>query len=723
MPVSRSHVYRFALAFVCLCTVAVCARAQSFTLEQVLSSPFPTELIASKQGDKLAWVFDAQGRRNIWIADAPAFAGRQLTRYTEDDGQEITELVFSSDGRYVAYTRGGEKNPAGDVPNPTSDPAGAKQEVWVADTRTGATLRAGEGSTPLFTTTNDAVLYTRAGHLWSVPVAGGKERKLFEMRGSVENAEWSPDGTRLAFSSSRGDHAFISIYEPRANRIRLIQASVDRDIAPRWSADGRRLAFIRLFNVTDTQNADRERIQPWAIYVADATTGEGREIWKSGTTWMDSFSGFGDGLEWTAGDRIVFNSERDGWSHLYSIPATGGDALLLTPGDYEVENVAFTPDKSAVIFSSNKGDVDRRHLFRVSTSGGEIRQLTSGAGIEMYPVVVASGRQIAYLRSTARDPFLPFVASSDGSNARQLAPQALPRDFPSAQLVEPQQVIFKAADGMEIHGQLFRPQNVSGKVPALIFTHGGPIRQMLLGFHYLYYYHNSYAMNQYLASRGYEVLSVNYRSGIGYGRAFREAQHRGARGASEYQDVVAGAKYLRSRAEVDEKRIGLWGGSYGGYLTALGLARNSDIFAAGVDFHGVHDWSSPVAGLRVALDQPERTRLARESSPIASVDKWRSPVLLIHGDDDRNVAFAQTVMLVRRLRDQNVEFEELIFPDEIHDFLRHDHWLQAYHATADFFRPTLKEMTPQRRQRLAVGGQASPRKGRYICSPRREPWG
>jgi dipeptidyl aminopeptidase/acylaminoacyl peptidase len=308
----------------------------------------------------------------------------------------------------------------------------------------------------------------------------------------------------------------------------------------------------------------------------------------------------------------------------------------------------------------------------------------------MYPVALASGRQIAYLHSTARDPFLPFVASSDGSNARQLAPQALPRDFPSAQLVEPQQVIFKAADGMEIHGQLFRPQNVNGKVPALIFTHGGPIRQMLLGFHYLYYYHNSYAMNQYLASRGYEVLSVNYRSGIGYGRAFREAQHRGARGASEYQDVVAGAKYLRSRAEVDEHRIGLWGGSYGGYLTAMGLARNSDIFAAGVDFHGVHDWSSPVAGLRVALDQPERTRLARESSPIASVDKWRSPVLLIHGDDDRNVAFAQTVMLVRRLRDQNVEFEELVFPDEIHDFLRHDHWLQAYHATANFFDKHLK---------------------------------
>src|SRR3989442_14045667 len=126
--------------------------------------------------------------------------------------------------------------------------------------------------------------------------------------------------------------------------------------------------------------------------------------------------------------------------------------------------------------------------------------------------------------------------------------------------------------------------------------HGGPMREMLLGWHYRDYYHNSYAMNQYLASRGYMVLSVNYRSGIGYGRAFRLAPHRGARGASEYQDIVAGAKYLQSRDDVDKKRIGLWGGSYGGYLTALGLARNSDIFAAGVDFHGVHGWGGHFAG-------------------------------------------------------------------------------------------------------------------------------
>ena len=167
-----------------------------------------------------------------------------------------------------------------------------------------------------------------------------------------------------------------------------------------------------------------------------------------------------------------------------------------------------------------------------------------------------------------------------------------PKEFPADELVTPQQVIFKATDGVEVHGQLFVPRDgkPTEKHPALVFMHGGSMRQMLLGWHYMYYYSNSYAMNQYLANHGYVVLSVNYRSGIGYGRAFREAPGRAGRGATEYRDVVAAGKFLQARPDVDASRVGLWGGSYGGFLTAMGLAHNSDIFAAGVDFHGVHDW-------------------------------------------------------------------------------------------------------------------------------------
>lgn len=275
-----------------------------------------------------------------------------------------------------------------------------------------------------------------------------------------------------------------------------------------------------------------------------------------------------------------------------------------------------------------------------------------------------------------------------------LAPAALPADFPSKQLVTPKQVMFKSEDGLEIHGQLFVPDRRTKPGPALIFMHGGPIRQMMLGFHYMYYYHNAYAMNQYLASQGYVVLSINYRLGIMYGRAFREAANAGWRGSSEYKDVVAGAKYLQGLPIVDAKKIGLWGGSYGGLLTALGLARNSDVFAAGVDMHGVHDWSVFLPRWENrpgAPDHKEAEKLAFESSPDASVSSWKSPVLLIHGDDDRNVPFGQTVDLAQRLREQKVNFEQLIFPDEIHDFLVWGNWVRAYKASADFFDKELRQ--------------------------------
>src|SRR6266404_2505671 len=690
-----SHLKRKLVAFglaTLLAIIAASAPAQTFTLEQVMSSPFPSELTVSKRGDKIAWAFDAEGKRNLWIAEAPAFNTRQLTHYDNDEGQELTDLLFSPNGNIVAYVRGGDANQAGEVPNPTSDPGGAKQEVWVADVRTGRVTRMGQGNTPIFSPAGDQIEYLRAGTIWTAPILGGKESKMFAIRGTVTGPpQWSPDGSQLAFASSRSDHSFIAVYDKRANSFTFLAPSVDRDVSPRWSPDSRRIAFIRLFSVTDTFSNDRERVQPWAIEVADAQTGNAKEIWRSGSADSDSYTGFGgDFWQWVAGDRILFSSEKDGWAHLYTVPSSGGALTDLTPGNYEVENGTLSPDKSFVIFSANKGDIDRRHLWRVSVNGGAPEQVTKGEGIEMAPVLFDNGRQIAFFHSTAREPYLPFTASIAGASLQPLAPQALSRDFPSAQLVTPEQVIFKATDRTEIHGQLFKPAHGSGKFPALVFMHGGPSRQMLLGWHYLYYYHNAYAMNQYLASCGYVVLSVNYRSGIGYGRAFRTAQHRGARGASEYQDVVAGAKYLRERADVDKKRIGLWGGSYGGYLTALGLARNSDIFAAGVDFHGVHDWSMSVAGLRVPTDTGERARIARESSPISAVDKWKSPVLLIHGDDDRNVEFAQTVNLVRRLRANGVYFEELIFPDEIHDLLLHKDWVRSYHAGAEFFDKHLK---------------------------------
>src|SRR5579859_3100660 len=672
---------------------------QAFTLEQVLSAPFPSDLTAAKNAPRIAWVLDEQGKRNIYVAEAPDFKARRLTAYQEDDGQEVSGLQFSADANTIVFTRGGGKNHAGQSPNPTSNPAGTEQAIFQISWQGGEPQKIDAGHSARVSGKGICV-YARDGQLWLAALDGKEKPVQLVVRGTNFGQTWSPDGSKLAFVSARNDHSFIGVYDLAAKKVRFISPSVDSDSNPEWSSDGKQLAFVRQPAVPrDTPEGyfiEPDRAHPWAILVADAESLTAKEVWHSGTELPDSFPYMADDtgggvIHWAADNRLVFAGEQDGWQHLYSVAATGGAPKLLTPGNCEVEEWSFSADEKTVFFNSNCNDIDRRHIWSVSAAGEAPRDLTSGQGIEWSPVAIPGSDSFVYLASDALHNARPFVRRIADSKAapQSIAATTWPADFPAEKLVVPQQVIFKSADGFDIHGQLFLPKNMrpGEKRPGVLFFHGGPMRQMLLGWHYMYYYSNSYGMNQYLASRGYVVLAVNYRSGIGYSRAFREAPGRAGRGASEYQDVVAAGKYLQSRAEVNPARIGLWGGSYGGYLTALGLARNSDLFAAGVDLHGVHDWPTDNwDGKNIA---PELTKLAHDSSPVTSVDKWKSPVLFIHGDDDRNVYFTQTVDLVARLRERNVHIEQLIFPDEIHDFLLHHSWLKAYHAASDFFDRTL----------------------------------
>jgi N-acyl-D-aspartate/D-glutamate deacylase/dipeptidyl aminopeptidase/acylaminoacyl peptidase len=677
--------------------------ANSFTLDQVLSSPFPSELTASSKSDRVAWVFNAQGKRNIWVAEGPQFKARQLTQNNEDSGIEIGSLEFTHDGKWIVFVRGGEENSAGEIPNPTSDPNGAQQEIFAVSFDDGRLLRLSEGNSPVASPVGNRIVFNRDGQIWTVEIAEGSEpHPYFAARGINISPAWSPDGRLLAFNSSRNDHGFIGIYDTEKNSIKYIAPSIDRDSHPRWSPDGKRVAFIRRpTRGSLPRQIFRELPDPWAILVADLNTGKVAEVWKSGDKMTDSMPSIADQnvLHWAADDRLVFSSEMDGWLHLYSIPAQGGKPVLLTPGNCEYEQMTFTPDRRDIIYSSNCGDIDRRQLKRVAITGGADsgRFITAKDQIAWSPVITGSGQHLIFLKSDAQVPAMPYAvrmqsAGDQNGSPSPLAADLFPKDFPK--LVTPQGAIFKAADGIEIHGQLFLPPNAKAgeKLPAVIFMHGGPVRQMFLGWHNRYYYHNAYGFNQYLASRGYAVLSVNFRLGIGYGRAFRVINNGGGRGAAEYQDILAAAGYLRSRSDIDPSKIGLWGGSYGGYLTALGLARNSDLFAAGVDLHGVHDWAVRISNSSwIDYGDRDAVKIARESSPIGSIDKWRSPVLLVHGDDDRNVAFSQTVELARRLREQKVHFEQIVYPDEVHDFLLHRHWLEIYKAGADFFDRHLKQ--------------------------------
>jgi dipeptidyl aminopeptidase/acylaminoacyl peptidase len=366
------------------------------------------------------------------------------------------------------------------------------------------------------------------------------------------------------------------------------------------------------------------------------------------------------------------------------------------------EHIRLSPDRRSLVFAANHGpaadDIDRRHVLRVPVDRAAVEVVTPGTGLEWSPVVTGDGRSIVYLGATPQRPPLPMVRPVAGGASRALGEERLPADYPTAQLVTPQPVVYTSEDGQTVHAQLFERPGGSAKKPAIVYVHGGPPRQMLLGWHYSSYYANAYAMNQYLASRGFAVLSVNYRLGIGYGYQFHRPPGAGAQGAAEYKDVKAGGDYLRRLAQVDPRRVGIYGGSYGGFLTALALGRGSDLFAAGVDIHGVHDFTAGGAGAGAAnqaamtgsqrfepSDREQALAIAWRSSPVSWVESWRSPVLLIHGDDDRNVRFSQTVDLVRRLGAKGVSCEELVIVDDTHHFMRHSNQLRVNAAIAEFF--------------------------------------
>ena len=677
----------------------VVASAQ-FTFDQVRSYPYPTELAAAATGARIAWAFNEQGRRNIYVAEGPAFAARQLTHYDRDDGQELTSVTISANGRFVVYVRGGDHGSNWDdaLPvNVNSNPAPPKVQIFSVPFDGGEPKAIGDGDEPVVSPRGDVVAFSKGGQIWTAPLDGSAPAKaLITVRGENGDSRWSPDGSRLAFVANRGDHSFIGVYTNDSTAITWLAPAFARDRSPRWAPDGRRIAFVRMSATGGAPDSILpSRPNPWEIWTADASTGAAQRLWRSPETLAGSVPSTdgGTNLGWGTRDRVVFLSYQDGWPHLYSIPATGGSPVLLTPGRFMAEHISLSGDGRWLVFAGNMGDsldIDRRHVVRVPVDRAAPEVITPGNGLEWSPTITGDGTTLVFISATPQRPPLPAVLPLTGSRPamRAIGADHIPGDFPAA-LVTPRQVAFRSADGLTIHGQLFDVPRGASRKPAVVYVHGGPPRQMLLGWHYSDYYSNAYALNQYLASRGFIVLSVNYRLGIGYGFDFHQPPNAGARGAAEYRDIQAAAAYLRMLPRVDASRIGIYGGSYGGFLTALALARNSDVFAAGVDIHGVHDWSTYSRTFdrqryEQAPDADTALATAWHSSPVSSVAGWKSPVLLIHGDDDRNVRFAQTTDLVRRLAGAGVPFETLVIPDDTHHFLRYANILTVDKAAAEF---------------------------------------
>lgn len=665
------------------------AANEPFSAEELLSIPAVLDIVSSSDG-ALAWVEQASGVRNIYVASPPAHAARRVTDYRQDDGANIALVGFVPGASHLVFTRGTTGfNPA-NLPDPP------QQMLQVLSLRDGSIRRLDDGaesalSTPVIAPDGAEVLAAKGGEVWAYFLNGTRSpQRLFTTRGEITELLFSPDGTKLAFVTDRshyerGDYAFVGVFDRNARTVTYMAPGAGFDQNPVWSPDGRSLGFIRVgFEPRTWRFSMHREGAPFSVIVGDASSGEGGAVWTSPIGYGSRFNGFdasgysglgGTGnLLWLADDTLVFPYERTGWKLLYAVSAKGGDARLLTPGEFEIDGVTLSPDRSTIVYWANsEADRHRLDLYSMSLRNSlKPRRLAgSSEGGMRYDAQFTSGNVLLYRHAGA---FIPerLMLYAEATASRQLSTGARPGDPVTKKAVDAEVVTFKSLDGLAIPAVLYRskPRPGQARQPAIVHAHGGSRSKVYpvwrTGFGYAQVLH-------YLASRGYVVLSVNYRSGTGYGLDFREPESYGGRGAGDVQEFIAAARFLTDHVrQVDPTKIVIYGHSYGGHIVSNALAR-SDVFAAGIDSAGVGDWVVEMekdSGRPLQFNIPQRyelEQLAHDSSAISRIDQWgEEPILFLNGDHDGSAAMQPMLELYLALARRGKKVDALVMPGEAH---------------------------------------------------------
>lgn len=675
------------------------------TLDEVLNLKYLETWSWSPDGKFIGYILDDGGQRDVWVVDPASgeeaqvsAAKRAVSSFTWHPSE--VKIVYVADGNLMtaAYDGGSWKSKA-------------------------LTQTADRESTPVYSPDGRYLCFIRNGEVWmrdedTHAVRSFSPRKAAVVPrsfGSGEAVGWSPRSDLLYYNFRDTDgFMHVGVSSPAGT---LLWRSTWRDgpvAGLSWVADRKLLlarhsdrGLVREFcvveipsDVEDTQTdiasgnftaaPSTVQLDERVIYRQEARGTPG-DLRVSGA-WCEP-----------SGDRILLISEDDGWAHLYMSDLLGAEAQQMTFGECEDfghmgDEPAWSPDGRYVCYASNRGSSGERQLWILDTEEGASRQLTDFEGTNVQPKWSPDGSQIAFVHC---DPYrsadlwiLPFDPSdlaSPVTEVRQLI-RTMPLSWTPDKCIVAEEVTYEGAQDWTIHGYLMTPptpENDSTKYPALVWVHGGPIRQMRHGFHPSRSYAFFYALSQYLAHRGYATLMINFRGGIGYGREFRNGLFR-KMAVDDVVDVVSGGQYLKSLPSVDEERVGVWGISYGGYMTLAALTQYPEEFRMGINIAGIWDFAQwnqwireehgrQMGGFEVFFDgspeeNPEQYRIG---SPCTHRDGLQRPLINFHGTADANVDFAQMDRIVKDCLQLGREYEAYYYPDEVHMFAHRRTWADA----------------------------------------------
>jgi dipeptidyl aminopeptidase/acylaminoacyl peptidase len=590
-------------------------------------------------------------------------------------GQNVINLNLAPDGKYVMATIGepgtGSKNTI--VPNFVTE-SGYTEDI-PGRTKVGDTQNR----------TRLVVINTETGETKNVD-----DGQRLPAPSPVQRTEMNATGQQRVSTATSRDTDLVNEVRTGSgsDRVNLQTASApkDRDVQLsqlQWSDDGKNAVLMG----RSADNKDR-----W-VMLLDPATGKTKVLATvHDDAWVDGPGAFT--LGWLPDNaHVYFESERDGWAHLYSVSINGGDPIQLTSGSFEVSDVRLSADKTKFYFTSSEGSVFQRHLFSMLTAGGARTQITGMPGQNQVDIS-PDETVLADVRSYSNKPpelYLFANQPMDERRSAQLKPvttSPIPEFF-TKDWIDPRLVSFKARDGATIWGRLYLPSNYKGGGPAVLFVHGAGYLQNVHRWWSSYY--REYMFNHLLMERGFVVLDIDYRGSAGYGRDWRTGiyRHMGGKDLTDHVDAVT---YLVKEQGVDPKRIGLYGGSYGGFITLMAMFTQPDVFAAGAALRPVTDWAhynNPYTANILNLPQND-LEAYKQSSPIYFANGLKGALLICHGMVDTNVNFQDTVRLVEKLIElRKTNWEVAPYPVEDHGFEREESWADEYKRILKLFTDNL----------------------------------